>query len=113
MVFTELLAYLQERKGRAGPLFLTEAKRRPIRQRVVGEVVKAAATRAEITRAVTPKTLRHSFATHLMDRGVDIATISMLMGHSTPSESGVYLHVLAGRQQEAVDGLKDEEEDDG
>lgn len=113
VVFTELLAYLQKRKGRAGPLFVTEAKRRPIRQRLVGEVVRAAAARAKIARPVTPKTLRHSFATHLMDRGVDIALISRLMGHSTPSESGVYLHVLPGRQQAAVDCLEDEEEKEG
>ena len=111
VVFTELLAYLQQRKGRAGPLFLTAAKRRPIQQRLVGKVVRAAAARAEISRPVTAKTLRHSFATHLMDRGVDIAIISKLMGHSTPSESGVYLHVLAGRQQAAVDCLAEEEDD--
>jgi integrase/recombinase XerD len=112
MVFTELLAYLHERKSRSGPLFLTEGKRRPIRQRLVGEVVHAAAVRAEIARPVTPKTLRHTFATHLMDRGVDIAIISKLMGHSTPTESGVYLHVLPGRQQEAVDCLGEEETQD-
>lgn len=110
VVFTELLAYLHERKSRSGPLFITEAKRRPIGQRLVGGVVRAAAARAGIMRPVTAKTLRHSFATHLMDRGVDIAVISKLMGHSTPSESGVYLHVLPGRQQEAVDCLGEEEE---
>lgn len=110
VVFTELLACLHERKSRSGPLFVTEAKRRPIRQRLVGEVVCAAAARAGITRPVTPKTLRHSFATHLMDRGVDIAIISKLMGHSSPTESGVYLHMLPGRQQEAVDCLGEEEE---
>jgi len=110
VVFTELLAYLHERKVRSGSLFVTEAKRRPIRQRLVGKVVGTAATRAGITRPVTPKTLRHSFATHLMDRGVDIAIISKLMGHSTPTESGVYLHVLPGRQQQAVDCLGEEEE---
>lgn len=110
VVFTELLAYLHERKGRTGPLFVTEAKRRPIAQRLVGEAVHAAAVRAGITRRVTPKTLRHSFATHLMDRGVDLAVISKLMGHSSPTESGVYLHVLPGRQQEAVDCLEEEEQ---
>lgn len=111
-VFTELLAYLHERKSRTGSLFLTDAKRRPMRQSIVGEVVRAAAERANITRLVTAKTLRHSFATHLMDRGVDLAVISKLMGHSSPTESGVYLHVLPGRQQEAVDCLNEEEEED-
>ena len=105
IVYTELLAYLLERKAKRGHLFLTETKRRPIRQRLVGKVVHEAALRADIARPVIPKMLRHSFATHLMDRGVDIAIISKLMGHSGPTESGVYLHVLPGRTDKAVEKL--------
>lgn len=105
VVYTELLAYLLERKAKRGYLFLTEAKRRPIGQKVVSPVVHEAAIRAGITRPVIPKMLRHSFATHLMDRGVDIAIISKLMGHAGPAESGVYLHVLPGRTKKAVDKL--------
>jgi len=40
-----------------------------------------------------------------MDAGVDLAVISSLMGHRSPSETGVYLHVLAGRPQAAVKQL--------
>jgi integrase/recombinase XerD len=105
IVYTELLAYLLERKGKRGHLFLTETKRRPIGQKLVGAVVREAAVRAGITRPVTAKILRHSFATHLMDRGVDVAIISRLMGHAGPTESGVYLHVLPGRMEEAVEKL--------
>ncbi len=111
VVFTELLAYMHERKGRSGSLFRTESKGAPVRQHLVGDIVRAAAVRAEIACRVTPKTLRHSFATHLMDRGVDLAIISKLMGHSSPTESGVYLHVLPGRQQKAVDCLDTEEDE--
>ncbi len=88
VVFTQLLAYLHERGKKRGPLFVTEAKRRPIKQSVVSDVVKSAAERAGIERRVVPKMLRHSYATHLMDRGVDIAVISKLMGHVGPAESG-------------------------
>jgi integrase/recombinase XerD len=102
VVYTELLAYLHERGRKRGPLFLSEAKRRPIRLHTVGEAVRRAAEQAGIERWVTPKMLRHSYATHLMDRGVDLAVISKLMGHSGPAESGVYLHVLAGRKESAV-----------
>jgi len=105
VVYTELLAYLLERKAKRGHLFLTEAKRRPIRQKHVRAVVHEAAVRANIVHPVTPKMLRHSFATHLMDRRVDIAMISKLMGHAGPTESGVYLHVLPGRKRKAVDKL--------
>jgi site-specific recombinase XerD len=51
---------------------------------------------------VTPKTLRHSFATHLMDRGVKLEVISELMGHRGPAETGVYLHALTGSREAAV-----------
>jgi len=104
-VFTELLAHLLERGVKRGPVFVTEAKRRPVRQRLVSRVVREAAQRAGIKEDVTPKTLRHSFATHLMDRGVDVADISKLMGHAGPAESGVYLHILPGRKRSAVEKL--------
>ena len=68
----------------------------------VCEVVTAAAKRAGLRLDVTPRTLRHSFATHLMDRGVDLAIIASLMGHRSPQETGVYLHVLPERPQAAV-----------
>ena len=101
-VHTELLAYLLERDGKRGPLFRTVAKHRTLSSKEVCEIVSAAALRAKITWKVTPKTLRHSYATHLMDRGVDVAVIARLMGHRSPRETGVYLHALKGRSQEAV-----------
>ena len=55
---------------------------------------------------LTPKMLRHSFATHLMDRGVDLAVIASLMGHRSAHETGVYLHRLPGKAEAAVELLK-------
>ena len=101
-VFTELLAYLHERGGKRGPLFRTHHKRRRISNKDASAIVKRAAVKAKLSTQVTPKTLRHSFATHLMDRGVDIGIIASLMGHRSPKETGIYLHVLPGRQEEAV-----------
>lgn len=100
-VYTELLAYLAER-GKRGPLFRTAKRARRIGSHDVCEVVAAAARRAGLEGAITPKALRHSFATHLMDRGVDLAIIASLMGHRSPHETGVYLHVLPGRREAAV-----------
>jgi site-specific recombinase XerD len=100
-LYTELLAYLLER-GKRGPLFRTSIRKQRLRAKDVCEVVTAAAARAGLRADVTPRTLRHSFATHLMDRGVDLAIISSLMGHRGPQETGVYLHVLPERQQAAV-----------
>jgi integrase/recombinase XerD len=101
-VYTELLAYLLERGGKRGPMFRTQAKRCRITPKDVATVVREAANRAGLTGRVTARTLRHSFATHLMDRGVDLAVIASLMGHRSPSETGVYLHVLPQRQEAAV-----------
>lgn len=100
-VFTELLAYLLER-GLRGALFRTVARRRRLRAHDVCGIVSSAASRAGLPPGVTPKALRHSFATHLMDRGIDLAVIASLMGHRSPQETGVYLHVLPGRREAAV-----------
>lgn len=101
-VWTVLLAYLAERKGRRGALIRTEQKQKRLASKDVCEVVSAAAQAAGLRPTVTPKTLRHSFATHLMDRGVDLAVIASLMGHRSPQETGVYLHALPGRRENAV-----------
>jgi len=100
-LYTELLAYLLER-GKRGALFRTHYRERRLRAIDVCRVVTAMASRAGLRPGVTPRTLRHSFATHLMDRGVDLAIIASLMGHRSPQETGVYLHVLPERPQAAV-----------
>ena len=104
-VWMALLAHLAERKGKRGALLRTAKKRVRIRAQDVCEVVSAAAQRARLAQAVTAKMLRHSFATHLMDRGVDLAVIASLMGHRSARETGVYLHRLPGRAQAAVNLL--------
>lgn len=101
-LYTELLAYLAERGGRRGPLFRTAAKRTRMRTNRLCQIVREAAARAGITRLITPRTLRHSYATHLMDAGVDLPIIASLMGHRSPDETGVYLHVLKDRPTQAV-----------
>jgi integrase/recombinase XerD len=100
-VYTELLAYLLDH-GKRGPLFRTGGRQVRISAKDVGAAVASAATRAGLRAAITPRTLRHSFATHLMDRGVDLAIIASLMGHRSPHETGVYLHVLPQRPESAV-----------
>ena len=101
-VWTVLLAYLAELKGRRGALIRTEKKQTRFTSKDVCEVVRAATLAAGLAQSVTAKTLRHSFATHLMDRGVDLAVIASLMGHRSAQETGVYLHGLPGRRENAV-----------
>ena len=101
-VHTELLAYLLERRAKRGPLFRTEGRRTAIRAVHACEVVRHVAERAGLEEKVTPKTLRHSYATHLMDRGVDIGVLSVLLGHRSPRETGVYLHAFAEQRRDAT-----------
>jgi integrase/recombinase XerD len=104
-VFTELLAYLHERGGKRGPLFKTWVKKTRISNKDVGQVIGRAVRRAGLSADIKAKTLRHSFATHLMDRGVDLGIIASLMGHRSPQETGVYLHVLPSRKEQATTTL--------
>ena len=91
--------------GRRGALFRTSVKVRRLSAKDVCEIVTATANRAGLRAGVTARTLRHTFATHLMDIGIDLPTIASLMGHRSPQETGVYLHVLKGRLEAAVRNL--------
>lgn len=62
-------------------------------ERSIQQIVKSAAKRAEIKKKVHPHTLRHSFATHLLEAGADIRYIQKLLGHKDLKSTQIYTHV--------------------
>ena len=73
-------------------LFLNKRGCRLSRQSV-WEVVKAAGERAHIAKPLHPHTLRHSFATHLIQGGADVRTVQELLGHASVTTTQIYTHV--------------------
>jgi integrase/recombinase XerD len=90
---TLLRGELEGGRGRGeGRLFLT-ARGRPMSRMAVWTVVREAAQRAGLERSVSPHTLRHTFATHLLEGGADLTVVQELLGHADISTTQIYTHL--------------------
>jgi integrase/recombinase XerD len=78
---------------------------RPMTPKVVWDACRTAAARAGLTKRVSAHTLRHSFATHLLEAGADIRTIQLLLGHAQVRHTVIYLHLSPRHLQAVVNPL--------
>jgi integrase/recombinase XerD len=87
-------------KGRGTPRLFLNSLGRPLSRQSAYGVISAAAERAGVTQAVSPHTLRHSFATHLMQGGADVRVVQELLGHASVTTTQIYTMVTADTLRE-------------
>jgi integrase/recombinase XerD len=91
-----LLAAGRAKHGRGGPLFVGDRGGRLARQQAWA-AVKRASARAGLAARISPHTLRHSFATHLLEGGADLRIVQELLGHASISTTQLYTHLTGER----------------
>ena len=88
------------RRGRATPKLFLGARGAPLSRQSAWLVIHSAAERAQLSAHVSPHTLRHSFATHLLQGGADVRVVQELLGHASVATTQIYTYV-------SVDALRD------
>ena len=86
--------------GSVSPALFLNARGGRLSRQSAWTVLRAAAARAGITKEVSPHTLRHSFATHLLDGGADVRVVQELLGHASVTTTQVYTLVTVDRLRE-------------
>jgi integrase/recombinase XerD len=90
-------------RGRDEAILFVNQRGRPLTRQGLWLIVKECAAAADIEQEVTPHTLRHSFATHMLDGGAGLRELQQLLGHTNISSTQIYTKVSTRRKREAYD----------
>jgi site-specific recombinase XerD len=107
-LFDELARYLAHPKAsnkKRAALFQADTKTTAISNSRVQRIVKDQAKKAGIASPVTPRVLRHAFATEMYHQNVPLSAIQAMMGHDSVAETSVYVHVSEKLKQIALDSI--------
>jgi integrase/recombinase XerD len=101
-----ILHYLQEARQqllrrRLSPYLFVTRVGRPMSRQAFWQRLRQRALRSDLRRHVSPHTLRHAFATHLVDGGADLRAVQLMLGHADIGTTEIYTHV-AGERLRAV-----------
>jgi integrase/recombinase XerD len=102
----KLFSYIQEvrprlLKGKTSPFLFINRSARPLARQGFWKIIRGYALAAGIDKKVSPHTLRHSFATHLLEGGADLRSVQSMLGHADISTTQIYTHMDANRLKQA------------